>query len=88
MMNWSRKENERIPVRRRRRRFSFGCSKRDRVALLRAFEDLASNPYQEAHRMQRAVPRELSVKVIPGFEIIYWPDHSAKELRIVDVQYL
>jgi hypothetical protein len=68
--------------------FFNGRSKGERVALLRAFEDLASNPYQQPDRMQRALPRELSVKLIPGFEIIYWPDHGAKELRIVDVQHL
>jgi hypothetical protein len=65
------------------------CKGRDRSELLRIFEQLSNNPFQQGDFTQKTASlRELQVKRLGKWLVTYWPDHGACELRIVDVRRL
>lgn len=64
-------------------------TKRHRQKLLRAFEQLAANPFQAGDSVQRdSVGRPLQVKRFGEWTITYWPEHFANTVHIVAVEYL
>ena len=69
--------------------FFAGCSKREREQLLRIFPFLSSEPFTEGEATQPdQVGRRCQVKHFGGWLIVYWPEHLAKEIHILDVERL
>lgn len=64
-------------------------TKRHRQKLLRAFEQLAADPFQRGDSVQRdSVGRPLQVKRFNEWTITYWPEHLGETVHIVAVEYL
>jgi len=58
-----------------------------RLAIIAFVDSLKSDPnsrgdYSEADE----TGREVEIKVVGGVAITFWPDHAAKEVKVVDVR--
>lgn len=61
---------------------------RGRQRLLDALHGMAQNPpHQAPVLMQDAQGRVIQVWRNRGFEILFWIDHSGRELRIVEIDF-
>jgi hypothetical protein len=65
------------------------ATKRRREELLRIFDRLAADPYQEGDSTQPDDKgRHCQVKRFGPWTITWWPEHLANELHIVDAEWL
>jgi len=60
---------------------------RRREKLLDVIAALAKDPFQEGDfTTVDKTGRPVQLRVVGKFVLSYWPDHGAKELRIIDLQ--
>lgn len=60
----------------------------ERRELLGFFETLAHDPgRQSAERVIDETGRLNEVAHTDHFRVVYWPDHSVKEVRVIDVRH-
>ena len=65
----------------------FKLKNRDRSFLLNSFHQIAANPSRQPDFLLRRVgDRELSVRAFDRWQITFWVDQWAKEVRIVEVR--
>jgi hypothetical protein len=63
--------------------------RREREELLRIFQALADNPFEQGdYRPRTAAGREIQVKRFGPWLVTYWSDHPTSEVRVVEVQKL
>ena len=63
--------------------------KRQREALLRIFDFLAREPFTEGQSTQLdRTGRHCQVKRFGDWLIVYWPEHLASEIHILDAERL
>lgn len=66
-----------------------GTKKRHREELLRIFDYLASDPYTKGDSTQADhTGRHCQVKRFGQWTVVYWPEHLANEIHILDVERL
>jgi hypothetical protein len=64
-------------------------TKRQRESLLRIFDFLAQSPFTEGETVQLdRTGRSCQVKRFGEWLIVYWPEHLASEIHILDVERL
>jgi mRNA-degrading endonuclease RelE of RelBE toxin-antitoxin system len=64
-----------------------GLSSKHRDELVRAFRALASDPFSKADAyFVDATGRKIQRIQIGRWVVVFWPDHAAKEVRIVGIQ--
>ena len=64
-------------------------SLRKRDSALRFLEHLASDPFTLGDlELNDNSGRKNEIAILPGLMIVYWADHAAKEVRIVEVRQL
>lgn len=62
---------------------------RDRKKLLHTLDRMADHtPAGESSGVKDEAGRELRVWRADGFEVLFWPDHAVKELRIVEIEFV
>jgi hypothetical protein len=62
-----------------------GSRRREKV--LDVITALAKNPFLEGNfSAMDHTGRPVQLRVVGRFVLSYWPDHGAKELRIIDIQ--
>ena len=65
------------------------CRARERQELLRIFQALGQNPFQQGDYVQQtAALRTLQVKRFGKWLVTDWPSHADAELRVVEVKRL
>ena len=63
--------------------------KRHREELLKIFERLATDPFIEGDVTQKdSTGRHCQVKRFGAWSVIYWPEHFANQIHIIDVERL
>ncbi|MFT5498946.1 MAG: hypothetical protein ACI9TH_004361 [Kiritimatiellia bacterium] len=66
--------------------YAFSLDPSDQSTLIELFRALANNPYQPGDFPDYdEVSRSLEVKLFDHWLVTYWSDHSAREVRILDV---
>ncbi len=59
---------------------------RDRQRILNFIDRLASDPFHEGDHSERDQSgRWIQIKTFGKYAVFYWPDHAAKEIRVIDV---
>jgi hypothetical protein len=60
---------------------------RQRTQLLKFIRNLGVNPFQKGdYQNHDGVGRALEVKIIGAHAVTFWADHSAKEIKVIQVQ--
>jgi hypothetical protein len=58
-----------------------------RTSLVAFIDSLSAKPDTRGDYSERdGTGRDLEIKVVGSFAITYWPDHAAKEVKVVDVR--
>ncbi len=58
-----------------------------RASLIAFIDSLSITPGKRGDYTERdETGRDLEIKVVASFAISYWPDHAAKEVKVVDVR--
>lgn len=62
-------------------------SRRDRDAILRFLDDLASDPSRNGDFEERDnAGRAVQVKIVGKFALTYWADHPVKEVKVTHIE--
>ncbi len=65
------------------------CSRDARQRIMNELHRLKSNPYFKGQRVIRDLSgREHQVHMLGKWEIVFWPDHAVKEIRVVRLRKL
>src|SRR4051812_14342673 len=66
-----------------------GANRRQREKLLRIFDQLAGNPFQEGESLQKDnLGRSLQVKRFGEWTVTYWPEHLGNQIHMIAVEHL
>ena len=58
-----------------------------RERVMRFMEALAKDPYQTGDYQDRTPEgREIQIKLIGSYAILFWADHAVREMKIVDFE--
>lgn len=69
--------------------FSHTLTSAQRTQLKRALLVLASDPHQRPDALRRSpAARDISVKYVGRFRILYWLDAFVREVRVVEIDHL
>jgi hypothetical protein len=69
--------------------FQIRLSTNERKKLLRALDRMAQHPPPgEPAGFKDDAGRDMRVWRDDGFEFLFWPDHAARELRIVEIEFV
>jgi len=64
-------------------------TKHQREKLLRAFAELAANPFLSGDTIQLDhVGRSLQVRRFGEWTVTYWPEHLANQIHVVAIEHL
>lgn len=65
--------------------FFSNVSRKDRERLLRIFDSLAYDPYQQETAFTLRSGRKVQVKRFQKWLVTFWADHAVKEVKIIEI---
>jgi hypothetical protein len=62
------------------------CSRREKSAITRFFDELADDPYRAGDYVERdEIGRPIQIALVGKFALWFWADHAVKEVKVLDL---
>jgi hypothetical protein len=55
-----------------------------RVQIHRFLDTVGSDPFQEGDEQTKIEGRDVEVKYLSGYKLLFWADHPVKEIKVIE----